>query len=312
MNNIYILAGEELILKDLRMKELYSNICDYDCKSIYIEPYRSEKYDYIIDEINLFLGTYDFFSSSKVLKVIVQKPEQINNILSGIDNIDEEHLIIFDLRCPEFVSKKLNFKYRDEIIPIERFNEFKDYEIDKVFDYIDKLVAEHEIKFTSEKDKQVSYDYIFNNAQGSYSFIYNELNKIKILNEELDINKVTDVIGSISNKNNYKTVTQMFEAISMDTLISSLESNLSSINRKSFIALINILISKIKDYIMIQHNKKCINKANYYTFKDSKLIIVNPEQLIKRLNSLLIRLKDESELPIEEFIWSIIEYTRFK
>ena len=87
MSKIYILSGEELVLKDSRVKELYSHLNDYEYKSVYIEPYRSKSYTYILEEINLFLSTYDFFSNSKVLRVIVQKPEQINAILSGIDII---------------------------------------------------------------------------------------------------------------------------------------------------------------------------------------------------------------------------------
>ena len=312
MSNIYILAGEELILKDFRLKELYSNFEEYDYKSIYIEPYRSEKYNYIIEESNLFLNTYDFFSNSKVLKIVVQKLEQIQPILSGIKSVGDDNLLIFDLRCPEFVSKNLNTKFQDTFINIEYFHKFKDYEKEKVFKYIDNLVVDNNISFKSKEDMAFSYDYIFNNSQGSYCFIYNEMKKISLIDREIDIETFTSVVGSLSNKNNYKISSQIFNSNDINDLLSCLDNNLASITKKSFIALINILINKIKDYILLKNGKKCINKANYYTFKNSNIVISNPDKLINSLNLVLLNLKSDSELPKEEFIWILIKYINFK
>lgn len=309
MNNIYVLSGEETILKDVRVKEICSSLNGYEYKSIYIEPYRSEKYDYINNEINLFLNTYDFFSESKVLKIVLDKPEQIKPILSSINDIGSENILIIDLRCPEFLTRTLKVEYQGTVVNIEKFYKFKDYEKEKAFDYINDLFSKNGLTFASEEDEILSYDYIINNAQGSYSFIYNEANKVSLLEKDnITLEDITSIIGSLSNRNNYKTCDQIFQSNTLEELVSSLERNLKSTNRKSFNSLIFILINKIKDYILLNEGKRCINKANYYTLKKSKVVILNPNQLIAKLNKISIDIKHDSNLPTEEFIWLLIEH----
>lgn len=309
MNNIYVLSGEETILKDIRVKEICSSLNGYEYKSIYIEPYRSEKYDYINNEINLFFNTYDFFSESKVLKIVLDKPEQIKPVLSSINDIGNENILIIDLRCPEFLTRTLKVEHQGTIINTEKFYKFKDYEKEKVFDYINDLFSKNGLIFTSEEDKILGYDYIINNAQGSYSFIYNEVNKLSLLEkDDITLDDIISFVGSLSNKNNYKTCDQMFQSNTLEELVNSLERNLKFINKKSFNSLIFILINKIKDYILLNEGKRCINKANYYTFKKSKVTILNPNQLISKLNKMSTDIKYNNDLATEEFIWLLIEH----
>lgn len=315
MDNIYVLSGEEIILKDVRIKDICSNLNGYEYKSIYIEPYRCEKYNFIIDEANLFLSTYDLFSESKVLKIVLDKPEQIKPILSGINLIGDSNIIIIDLRCPEFLTKTLKIEYKGNLINIEKFYKFKDYEKEKANNYINNLIIEKSMTFLSEKDKTISCDYIISNSQGSFSFIYNEINKIAMFkNANISSDDVISMVGSLSNRNNYKTCDQIFNANNMEELIYSLERNLNSVNKKSFSLFISVLINKLKDYILLSEGKRCANKVNYYTLSKSKLKITNTNQLIIKLNEIALDIKNNNtiDLPKEEFIWLLIEYIEFK
>ena len=74
MKNIYVLSGEEVSLKDMRIKDICSKLDEYELESIYVESYRTENYTKILEKANIFLGTYDFFNNSKVLKIVLFKP----------------------------------------------------------------------------------------------------------------------------------------------------------------------------------------------------------------------------------------------
>ena len=64
MNNIYLLIGDELKLKDLRIENILNQEDDYELETIYADSYKPESYSTIVDKINIFLSTFDFFGNS--------------------------------------------------------------------------------------------------------------------------------------------------------------------------------------------------------------------------------------------------------
>lgn len=309
MKNIYVLSGEEVSLKDMRIKDICSKLDEYELESIYVESYRTENYTKILEKANIFLGTYDFFNNSKVLKIVLFKPEQIKAILKGIDEFDEDNIILFDLRCPEFLTKILKLEYKGRPIEIEKFHKFKDYDKDKVFEFMKKLFLEKELTFNSDKDMEHSMEYLFNNSQNSYSFIYSQINKISLLKQSnLTIKDILSNTGTLSNKNHYRICDEIFYSNNLSDLIDYMDASLSSINIKSLPVLINIFIGKLNDYILLSNGKKCKNKVNYYILKNSKIKISNADKLIIKLNSLALEMKKNRAILKEEFIWTLIEY----
>lgn len=313
MNNIYVLSGEETILKDVRIKEICSNFEEYEYESIYVEPYRTENYTMILEKANLFLSTYDFFSNPKVLKIILSKPEQAKAILKGIDRFDENNIVIIDLRCPEYLIKTLKLYYEGNLIKIEKYHKFRDYEKDKVFEFMKRCFTGKELVFCSNEDMELSMEYLFNNSQNTYSFIYNQINKLSLLKKSnITFKDILANTGILSNKNNYKICDEVFCSNSLSELIDYMDTALSSASYKSLSLLINILIGKLNDYILLTEGKKCRNKINYYILKKSKIKISKPNELIVKLNSLSLDMKKNRVTLKEEFFWTLIEYIEYK
>ena len=152
MGNIHLLIGDELLLKDLRINEILNTTEDYEYETFYMDSYKTENYNAMVNKINMFLGTYDFFSSSKVLKLVLSKPTQFNTIISKIDSFDDNNKLIIDLRCPEYLVKNTKFEYCGEQLKAEKFFKFKDYEKDKVGNYIKKCFKDNCINFKSDYD----------------------------------------------------------------------------------------------------------------------------------------------------------------
>lgn len=315
MSNIYILIGEELTLKEFKIKNVLSSLGEYNYNSIYVESYRTENYSNILNQCNSFLSTFDFFTTNKVLKLVLYKPEQVSKILNGINDLSNENTIIIDLRCPEFLVKSFKFKFKNkEINPIiEYYFKFKDYEKQKVFSYTKNVFNEHKINFSTSLDLDLSLDYLFENSQNSYSFIHSIVFKLSLLDKEtLTFEDILECTGSFLNHNTYKVCDRLFEAKSLNELISYIENILNSISYKSFVFTINILIEKINDFILFSNGQKCKNKANYYTFKNSLVTINNPEKLLLDLHFIMKESKTNKVIIKEELLWILINYISYK
>lgn len=313
MNNIHLLIGEELLLKDLRINELLNEMDDCEYETLYVDSYKSESYNDIANRVNMFLGTFDFFSSTKVLKLVLAKPMQVNPILSRIDNFDDNNKLIIDLRCPDYLIRNMKFEYSGKTIKSENFFKFKDYETEKVKTYIKKCFDDKDIKFESDYDLELATNYLFDNALNSYGFIYHQINKIKLLNK--DVLKYDDIIftvGGLSDKNSYRICDTIFKSDSIEFIISYLENTLYISDYKVFLALLNALVGKLHDYILLNDGKMCKVKANYYIFKNSKIKIEKCNKFIIELNNLAIKSKNTKEIYKEEFLILILEHIYIK
>lgn len=309
MDNLYLLIGEELLLKDLRINEILKEMDDYELKTLYLDSYKGESYKQIANDINLFLGTFDFFSSTKVLKLVLNKPVQVNSILSRINNFDSDNKLIIDLRCPDYMIRNMKFEYLGKSIKSETFFKFKDYELEKVKKYILKCFNENEINFESDYDLEHAINYLFNNGLNSYSFIYHQINKIKLLNKDvLKYDDITFTTGGLSDKNSYRICDNIFKSDSVEYIVNYLEDTLCISDSKSFLMLLNTLVNKLHDYILLNEGKMCKVKANYYIFKNSKIKVFKCNEFIVKINNLIIKSKKSTEIFKEEFLILILEH----
>lgn len=309
MSNVHLLIGDELVLKDLKINEILDKIEDYECETFFIDNYKNESYNDIASKINIFLGTCDLFGGNKVLKLVLLKPLQVNPILSKIDAFYGDNTLIIDLRCPEFLIKNMKFEYAGEILKSENFFKFKDYEKDKVYKYIQECFNNNDIKFDSEYDLELSKKYIFENSLNSYSFIYNQMSKLKLLNKKvLNYDDIVFISGGLSDKNSYRICDYMFKFNNIKDISEYLENILYNSNYKMFLTLVNVLAGKLHDYILLNNGKMCKVKANYYIFKNSKIQILNCDELIIKLNKLTLKSKNDMSVPKEEFLLLILEH----
>lgn len=309
MSNIHLLIGEELVLKDLRVKEILANVAEYEYETLYIDSYKGDNYTDICSKIDSFLNTYDLFGNAKALKLVAQKPLQVNAILSKIDSFNEDNILIIDLRCPEYLMKNIKIEHNNKILKPEKFFKFKDYEKEKVYGYIQKLLIEHNINFKSEYDLELSKKYLFENSLNSYSFIYNQIKKIALLNKDiLTYDNILFTVGGLSDKNSYRICDSIFKFDNTQEIVEYLEDILSNSNPKMFSIFINTLANKLYDYILISNGSMCRVKANYYTFKDSKVKILDCNHFIEKLNQLSLCAKKKSIIPKEEFLLTILEH----
>lgn len=313
MDNVYLLIGEELILKDLRVNEILNEMDDCEYETLYLDSYKSENYNDIANSINLFLGTFDFFSSTKALKLVLTKPMQVNPILSRIDSFDSNNKLIIDLRCPDFLIRNMKFEHSGRLIKGETFFKFKDYEIEKVKTYILKCFNDKNIKFESDYDLELAINYLFNNGLNSYSFIHHQINKIKLLNKDvLKYDDITFTTGGLSDKNSYRICDTIFKSDNIEFIIKYLENTLCISDHKAFLTLLNTLVSKLHDYILLNDGKMCKVKANYYTFNNSKIKVFRCNEFIIKLNNLIIKSKKSREIFKEEFLILILEHLYIK
>ena len=309
MGNIHLLIGDELLLKDLRINEILNTTEDYEYETFYMDSYKTENYNAMVNKINMFLGTYDFFSSSKVLKLVLSKPTQFNPIISKIDSFDDKNKLIIDLRCPEYLVKNTKFEYCGEQLKAEKFFKFKDYEKDKVGNYIKKCFKDNCINFKSDYDLDLATNYLFENSLNSYSFLYHQINKIKLLDKDLvEYDDITFAVGGLSDKNSYRICDYIFKSNSIKDIIDYLEDTLSISDYKMFSMLLNTLIGKLHDSILLNNGKMCKVKANYYTLKNSKIKIVECNELIIKLNKLAIKSKTTKNVFKEEFLLLVLEH----
>ena len=313
MRNIYLLCGEELVFKDLRYKEILHNLEYFEEKIIYIESYRTKKVDIVYKDANEFLNTFDLFSNCKVLRVVVYKPEQVKQLLKNISILKEDSILIIDLRCPEYLCKKVTLSFNGESLEIEKFYKFKDYEKEKVFKFMKKWFVENSIKFNNESEALLAMEYIFNNAQYSYDSIYTQIEKIKMLGDKnISFRDVNNVIGTLPNRNNYRICDEIFYSKDIGHTIEYMETNIKLLNQKNFLNLINVLLTKMSDFNLFKKGLKCSNKANYYVFKESLLVVENYNSFVTDLNKLSLKMKKENSLLKEEFLWILIKHIKYK
>jgi DNA polymerase III delta subunit len=243
LNNICIFAGEEDYLKDMQVFKLCSRYRNSNKKTFYIESYRSDNLSEEFREIETFLSTYDFFSSFKIVKIILFKPEQVQYILNNIKGLSDESLLIIDIKCPEYLLKNTEFKYCGEKINIEVFREFKDYEKDKVFKNIRNAFIMEGIVFESKEDEEHALEYLFNTAQNSYSFIYKEIKKLKLLGKSpVSLNDLLNITTVFSNKNFYRACSKIFESSNDGELVEVLENYLPETSVKTLSAFIYLQV----------------------------------------------------------------------
>ena len=91
-----------------------------------------------------------------------------------------------------------------------------------------------------------------------------------------------------------------------------METNIKLLNQKNFLNLINVLLTKMSDFNLFKKGLKCSNKANYYVFKESLLVVENYNSFVTDLNKLSLKMKKENSLLKEEFLWILIKHINYK
>ena len=306
---MHLLIGEELVLKDFRIKQLLQDIDNYEYETIYLDSYKNDSCTDIADRINMFLNTFDFFSDYKVMRFVVGKPNQLKTVLSRLDDFNDDNKLIIDLRCPEYLVRNIKFEYLGKNIEPELYFKYKDYEKDKVSKFIKKCFNNASIKFESDYDFEMAIDYFFVNSDSSYSFIYHQINKLNLLNKkELKFDDIVFTIGSFPDKNSYRICDSIFKSNSLEELVRYLDEVFCVIDYKMYSSLLSTFNNKLCDYILVNSGRMCRVKANYYTFKDSTFKISNCNDLITKINNLSLKSKKNKVILKEEFILLLLEH----
>lgn len=309
MSGIYILAGEELFLKDMRVQEINKELGPFDFKSIHSDSINSSITKSQLEEAELFLNMQDFFFSKKAIRLSVYKNEHCLSVISSIRNISQDNLLIIDLRSTEKVSDDIKKLSLEKNIIIEEFRNFKEYKKKNAINFAKKHVSKYNISFKNKEEEEMSILYIVDNSRYSYGEVYKNILALKNVGEsEYSYDRVKDIVKHEFHGNLFKICDDIFSITSKMELNEYLDFNVSKLKNTELSSLINIFISKIKDYILYKNGHRCKIGANFYTFQSSKIEFTRIEEFIVSLRNLSTLIKFHEYNGYEDFVFIFLTH----
>ena len=186
MDNLstYILAGEDTFSKEKRIKEIVSKYPDYKFETIYLENDKVGTVNKAKEDTFLYLSTYDFFHTGKILKVVIQSSKTCTTILEHLKDCLEFNILILDVRTSDTRSLTSSKMIKNtKSIVFEKFGNLEEKNKVSTINDLYKRLDDENITFASNEDKKLSAHYIFNSSNYSLSSIENEIQKLIILNK---------------------------------------------------------------------------------------------------------------------------------
>ena len=102
MKRIYVMSGEDIVLKEDDIKEIRNSRSDWNYKKTIIDESNKDYINSIINDSYMYLATIDMFNlNNKILHIVVDNAKiAIEFFLELVENIGENILII-DVRSSD-------------------------------------------------------------------------------------------------------------------------------------------------------------------------------------------------------------------
>lgn len=309
--NVYIILGEEFILKEDKINSMRSTRLEWNYKKIILENSKKETLAKALNECFVFLVNLDMFNlNNKILHVVVDNLEMALGLLKELMDVVEDNILIIDIRSNEsrgLLSNKF-YKNNSSNIEVLKFNKLEEKTRKTTIEEIKVLFSENNVYFETKEDEDICANYIYDNSNYSYSSIRLQVEQLKYLNEtKLTKSIIYDFINQSFNGNFYVLIDLMFSSINKIEMLKLLEHRFVLFDNSDYIRFSNILNSTLKDYLRYSKKIKCKNGANYYKFKNSNLTIKDVERFILDVSNLSFKLRVVgSETSVKEELLMII------
>lgn len=306
MKNIYIIAGEEFILKEDKIKEIRRERQDWNYKKIIVEDSKKEIPSSILQDAFMYLSTIDMFNlNNKILNIVVENARYAVEILKELIDCINENILIIDIRNCDLRALTSNqiYKANKSKIELEKYSKLEEKtRVNTIVD-IKNMFKENNIMFVSKEEEDICAHYMYDNSDYSYTSIRRQIEQLKYFSEEeLRREDIYEFMSESFNGNYYVLISKIFASNNRIELIKHLESTFSLFDKSEYISFLNIFIYTLKEYLRFEKGIKCKNGLNFYQFKNSKLKIVRIEKLISSVSKLNFSSKNSSVNTKEEFL----------
>ena len=314
MKNIYILSGEEYILKQDKLKSIRSSREEWNYKKIILENSKADTVKKVITDSFMYLTTMDMFNlNPKILYLVMENSKVAVDILGELVEDVGENIVILDIRNKDVRSLLSNKVYKKNTSKIEllKFNKLEEKTKSSTIAKIKSMFKDYNIEFKTNEDMNICANYIYDNSNYSYTAIRQQLEQLKYVSDEkLSKEDIYDFISQSFNGNYYALINNIFTAKTKGELMEMLEIKLITFDRSDYISFFNIFSYTLKDYLRFINRVKCKNGSNYYQFKNSRLKISSVEKLIVHIANLNFKCRTTTNDVKEEFfmlIWNHFE-----
>lgn len=313
MNNIIIMSGEEIVLKQDKVNDIKKDKSDWNYKKVIIDVSKSSEIlkNYISDCF-VYLTTVDMFNlNNKILNVVVENPKVAIELLEELINYVGDNILIIDIRTKDIRSLLSNKLYKSNSKKIELFkaNKLEEKTRQSTLMDIKKDLESKNISFESKEVEDFYINYIYDNSNYSYTAIRVQLEQLKYMNKEkLSKSDILMIVDQSFNGNYYVLINNIFKTPNKVDLMDMLELKFNTFDKSEYIAFFNIFIYTLKDYIRYSNNIKCKNGSNYYCFKNSNLKINNINEFILKIHELNFKCRVSSYNVKEELLMLIWNY----
>lgn len=312
MNNIYILAGEEFLLKQEKIESIKKDRLEWNYKKLVLQNSKAESLNAISQEAFMYLTTIDMFNlNNKILNISVDSSKLALEILKELIDDVGENILIIDINSTDLRSLTSNSVYKKNTskIELEKYSKLEEKNRKIIISQIKDIFDEKKLKFKNNYDKDVCANYIFDSSNYSYSFIKQQIEQLAYFADEiLEKEDIYEFISESFNGNFFILINKMFSCKTKIEFINLIEANINLFNKSEYISFFNIFTYTLKDYLRFISGSKCKNGSNYYQFLNSKLRINNAEELILSIAELNFKCRISNESIQEELLILLYKY----
>lgn len=312
IKKIILMSGEEYALKEDKIKDIKNNNPEFNYKKIIVEKTNAELLKKYISDFFVYLTTVDMFNiNNKILHIVVENSKIASEILNELIDYIGDNILILDVRNKDIRSLLSSKVYKKNTSNIEviKINKLEEKTRLETILNIKQEFRNNDINFITKEDEDICANYIYDNSNYSYTLIRNQILQLKYQSKEKLSKKDIEIfIEQSFNGNYYSLINIIFKSNTKLELIKILESKLITFDNSEYISFFNIFSYMLKDYIRYVEGAKCKNPSNYYTFKNSSLKIINPNELLVKIFNLNFKCRTESVNIKEEFLMIIWNY----
>lgn len=306
MKNIYIMSGEEFILKQDKLNELLDSKKDWNYEKIILENSKTDTIKKVISDSFMYLTTVDMFNlNPKILYIVVESSKVSVEILNELIDDIGENILILDIRSNDIRSLLSNkiYKKNNSKIELLKFNKLEEKTRDATISDIKLMFESSGIEFKTKEDINICANYIYDNCNYSYTSIRQQVKQLKYMSETvISKENIYEFINQSFNGNYYALINNIFTSKTKIDLMEMLEMKFYTFDKSDYISFFNIFTYTLKDYLRFVNKTKCKNGSNYYQFKNSRLIINNVDKLILNIANLNFKCRISSEEIKEELL----------
>ena len=129
MKRIYVMSGEDIVLKEDDIKEIRNSRSDWNYKKTIIDESNKDYINSVINDSYMYLTTIDMFNlNNKILHIVVDNAKiAIEFFLELVENIGENILII-DVRSSDIRSITSNsiYKKKSSLVELKKYTKIEE------------------------------------------------------------------------------------------------------------------------------------------------------------------------------------------